>query len=125
MFCPKCGTLSFPSPSGDIACTNYKCGYTGPAKLVVKGADGKKVDLSKAKSKTQAVDREYEVIKDSDKARGVLTSGSYLCPKCDCDEVYSYLEQTRSMSPKRACSPARNATTAGVSTDHASLLPER
>ena len=57
---------------------------------------GEKVDLSKAKSKTQAVDREYEVIKDSDKARGVLTSGSYLCPKCDCDQAYSYLEQTRS-----------------------------
>ena len=95
MFCPKCGTLSFPSPSGDIACTNYKCGYTGPAKLVIKGKDGKNVDLSKAKSKTKAIDREYEVIKDSDKARGVLTSGSYLCPKCDCDEVYSYLQQTR------------------------------
>ena len=41
MFCPQCGTLAFPSPSGDINCTNYKCGYQGPANLKVKGADGK------------------------------------------------------------------------------------
>ena len=30
MFCPECGTLAFPTPSGDINCTNYKCGYQGP-----------------------------------------------------------------------------------------------
>ena len=96
MFCPKCGTLSFPSPSGDISCTNYKCGYVGPANLVIKGADGKDVDLSKAKSSTEAKSRKYEVIKDSDKLQGVLTTGTYMCPKCDAMEVFSYLEQTRS-----------------------------
>ena len=53
MFCPKCGTLAFPSPSGDISCTNYKCGYTGPANLVIKGVDGEEVDLSKIKSETK------------------------------------------------------------------------
>ncbi len=96
MFCPKCGTLSFPSPSGDISCTNYKCGYVGPANLVIKGTDGKDVDLSKAKSSTEAKSRKYEVIKDSDKLQGVLTTGTYMCPKCDAMEVFSYLEQTRS-----------------------------
>ena len=62
MFCPKCGTLSFPTPSGEINCTNYKCGYKGPANLkTVIG--GKEVDLSKAKSSTKVESRDYEVIK--------------------------------------------------------------
>ena len=62
MFCPK-WNFSLPSPNGDISCTNYKCGYTGPANLVIKGADGEDVDLSKIKSETKAQDREYEIIK--------------------------------------------------------------
>ena len=95
MFCPQCGTLSFPSPSGDITCTNYKCGYTGPAKLKTK-IDGKEVDLSKATSSTVAASREYEVINDADNMQGVKTTGTYMCPKCDAVEVFSYLEQTRS-----------------------------
>ena len=96
MFCPKCGTLSFPSPSGDITCTDYKCGYVGPANLVIKGVDGEDVDLSNIKSETKAKDREYEIIKDSDKMQGILTTDTYMCPKCDSVEVYAYLEQTRS-----------------------------
>ena len=96
MFCPKCGTLSFSDPSGNISCTNYKCGYVGPAKLVIKGTDGEDVDLSNVKSKTESKKREYEVIKDSDKMQGILTKDTYMCPKCDCVEVYAYLEQTRS-----------------------------
>jgi len=88
-------TLSFPSPSGDITCTNYKCGYSGPANLKTK-IGGKEVDLSKAKSSTNVESRAYEVIKDSDKMQGVLTKNTYMCPKCDCVEVFSYLEQTRS-----------------------------
>ncbi len=96
MFCPQCGTLSFPSPSGDINCTNYKCGYSGPANLTVKGVDGKEVDLSKTRSSTKATTRKYDVIKDSDQMHGVLTTDSYMCPKCDGVEVYSRLEQTRS-----------------------------
>ena len=102
MFCPKCGTLSFPSPSGDISCTNYKCGYVGPAKLIIKGTDGEDVDLSSVKSETKAKKREFEVIKDSDKMQGILTKDTYMCSKridgfsCDSTEVYAYLEQTRS-----------------------------
>ena len=102
MFCPKCGPLSFPTPSGDITCTNYKCGYKGPAYLKTK-IGGKEVDLSKATSSTKVESRDYEVIKDSDKMQGILNKDTYMCPKrlkngksCDCTEVYAYLEQTRS-----------------------------
>jgi len=96
MFCPSCGTLSFPNPKGEIACTNYKCQYNGPANVVIKGADGKDVDLSQAKSSTAAKGRVFQVVKDSDERHGVLTTESYMCPKCDKMEVYAYLEQTRS-----------------------------
>ena len=96
MFCPQCGTLSFPNPAGEISCTNYKCGYVGPANIVIKGTDGKDVDLSQATSSTETETRVYEVIKDSDKIHGVLTTGTYMCPKCDGIEVFFYIEQTRS-----------------------------
>ena len=96
MFCPECGTLSFPNPKGEIACPNYKCEYNGPANVVIKGTDGKEVDLSKATSSTATKSRVYEVIKDSDERKGWLTSGTYMCPKCDGQEVEAYLQQTRS-----------------------------
>ena len=88
MFCPECGTLAFPTPSGDINCTNYKCGYQGPQNK----------EFANIQSSTKAETRTYEVIKDSDEIKGVLTVGDYICPdmKCQSREVYSYLEQTRS-----------------------------
>ena len=92
MFCPQCGTLSYPSPSGDITCTNYKSDYTGPANVKMK-VDAKEIDLSKTKTTTKSEKREYEIIKDSDQRKGVLSTESYMCPKCDCTEVYFYLEQ--------------------------------
>ena len=67
----------------------------GPANLKTK-IGGKEVDLSKATSSTKVESRDYEVIKDSDNMQGILTTGDYMCPKCDCVEVYAYLEQTRS-----------------------------
>ena len=87
MFCPECGTLAFPKPSGDINCANYKCGYQGPQNPKFKNVQ----------SSTKAQTRVYEVIKDSDELKGVLTIGDYLCPvsKCESNEVYAYLEQTR------------------------------
>jgi DNA-directed RNA polymerase subunit M/transcription elongation factor TFIIS len=99
MFCPECGTLSFPNPKGEIACTNYKCGYNGPANVVIKDqTTGKEVDLSQATSSTESRARVYDVIKDSDKRHGVLTTGTYMCPLKECNSIYvfSYLEQTRS-----------------------------
>lgn len=93
MFCPECGTMAFPI-NGEIDCTNYKCGYNGPVgKMKIQG---KEIDLGDVQSSSKAETREYEVIKDSDQMKGVLTTGDYMCPKCNGVEVFSYLEQTRS-----------------------------
>ena len=66
----------------------------GPAKLVIKGADGEGVDLSNIKSETKAQKREYEVIKIQTKCRNTHQRHLYV-PKCDCVEVYA-CKQTRS-----------------------------
>jgi len=93
MFCPECGTMAFPI-NGEIECTNYKCGYNGPVgKMKIQG---KEIDLGDVQSSSKAETREYEVIKDSDQMKGVLTTGDYMCPKCNGVKVFSYLEQTRS-----------------------------
>ena len=31
MFCPECGTLAFPDPSGNILCRAKDCDYSGPS----------------------------------------------------------------------------------------------
>ena len=72
-----------------IECKNGNCGFHGPA-------DGVDKDLLNVKSSTKAKGRVYDVVKDSDKRHGVLTTESYMCPKCDLMEVFAYLEQTRS-----------------------------
>ena len=46
MFCPKCGTLSFPTPSGHMTCTNFKCGYSGNASNPIY-VHGKEIDVSR------------------------------------------------------------------------------
>ena len=56
----------------------------------------KEVSLDELTSKTEAQSREYEVISDADQQQGILTTNTYMCPKCDGIEVYAYLEQTRS-----------------------------
>ena len=95
MFCPECGTLSFPDPGGNINCPNYKCGYRGSAENKIVGVDGKEIDLAETVSSSKVETREYEVIDDSDMLFGVLTNDSYICPKCDSTEVFSELRQTR------------------------------
>ena len=96
MFCPNCGTLSFPDSSGDIKCPNYKCGYEGPLENKMQNPlTGEEIDLSRISSSSKAVKRKIEVISDSDKHMGVLTTDSYICPKCDCQAVFSELHQTR------------------------------
>ena len=90
MFCPECGTLAFPRPSGDINCPDYRCGYQGPLSN----------DFANIRTSTKAEERVFEVIKDSDERKGVLTTGAYVCPelKCDSQEVYSYLEPRLDMA---------------------------
>ena len=56
---------------------------------------GKEVD-SPRPPPARRLNLDYEVIKDSDNMQGILTTGDYMCPKCDCVEVYATLEQTRS-----------------------------
>ena len=85
MFCPQCETLSFPTPSGHLP-HNYKCGYKGPANLKTK--IGGRSRPSKATSSTKVESRDYEVIKFRQHARHPH-HGRYMCPKCDCVEVYA------------------------------------
>ncbi len=98
MFCPECGTLAYPDPSGSIKCPNYECGYNGSAENEVQMSDGSFVDVSQATSSSKAKTLKHltEVIDDSDTHRGVLTTKTYVCPKCDSDEVFAELVQTRS-----------------------------
>ena len=103
MFCPECGTLSFVDPSGNIRCTNYKCGYEGPvggkdgSGSIVIGSDGKEIDLTNTKSSTQSTDLKHLTeVQAPDVARGTLRVGDYRCPKCDGDRIFVELQQTRS-----------------------------
>ena len=95
MFCPECGTLAFPDPSGSIKCPNYNCGYGGDAENKVTMEDGTEIDISKATSTSKSETRDRRVIDDSEQQRGVLTTSTYICPKCDTDSVYAELQQTR------------------------------
>jgi DNA-directed RNA polymerase subunit M/transcription elongation factor TFIIS len=92
MFCPECGTLAFPDPSGNIECRNYKCGYKGSAENKIRGTDGKEINLAELVSSSIAETREYGIINDGDEMKGVRTDGQYHCPKCPSSKVYSYLE---------------------------------
>jgi len=92
MFCKACGRLSFVDSEGNITCP---CGYAGPASMKVKTREYGEVDLSNAVSRTEASDLKHltETIDDDDVHHGVLSNGSYYCPKCGCEAVYSYLQQ--------------------------------
>ena len=96
MFCPECGALSFPDSKGWIKCPDYKCGYNGPLDNKMKDpVTGEEIDLGNVQSSSKAETRKFEVIDDSEQSHGVLTIGSYICPKCDSQEVYCELRQTR------------------------------
>lgn len=104
MFCPECGTLGFMEPNGNIRCTNYTCGYEGP----LTGKDGKgaeftdpmtgeTIDLSKARSSGETKNLKHltEVVEDEG-GKGVLRVGDIRCPRCDKNEIFVILMQTRS-----------------------------
>ena len=103
MFCPECGTLGFVDPSGNIRCTNYKCGYEGPvggkdgSSATVIGSDGQKIDIVNTKSSTKSTDLKHLTeVQAPEVARGTLRVGDYRCPKCDGDRIFVELQQTRS-----------------------------
>ena len=106
MFCPICGSLSFPDSKNNIKCPDYKCGYEGP----LAGPDGKggkfidpmsgeEIDLTNAtaKSATKSLKHLTEVVEE-EVARGTLRVGDYICPnpKCQKNRVYVWMQQTRS-----------------------------
>ena len=104
MFCPECGTLGFMEPNGNIRCTNYTCGYEGP----LTGKDGKgaeftdpmtgeTIDLSKARSSGETKNLKHltEVVEDEG-GKGVLRVGDIRSPRCDKNEIFVILMQTRS-----------------------------
>ena len=104
MFCPECGTLGFMEPNGNIRCTNYTCGYEGPLTgMDGKGAEftdpmtGETIDLSTARSSGESKNLKHltEVVEDEG-GKGVLRVGDITCPKCDLNEIYVILMQTRS-----------------------------
>ena len=68
-------------------CNNPSCNYNGPAAKVKK--DGKEIDFDDLNSKSVVENRDYTPIKDSEGIPGVLTRGDYICPRCDCTEVYA------------------------------------
>ncbi len=106
MFCPICGSLSFPDSKNNIKCPDYKCGYEGP----LAGPDGKggkfidpmsgtEIDLTNATAKnaTKSLKHLTEVVEE-EVARGTLRVGDYICPnpKCQKNRVYVWMQQTRS-----------------------------
>ena len=104
MFCPICGALSFPDSKNNIKCPDYKCGYEGP----LAGPDGKggkfidpmsgeEIDLTNATAKnaTKSLKHLTEVVEE-EVARGTLRVGDYICPNCEENRVYVWMQQTRS-----------------------------
>ncbi|MFQ3321367.1 MAG: DNA-directed RNA polymerase subunit M/transcription elongation factor TFIIS [Candidatus Thalassarchaeaceae archaeon] len=104
MFCPICGALSFPDSKNNIKCPDYKCGYEGP----LSGPDGKggkfidpmsgeEIDLTNATAKnaTKSLKHLTEVVEE-EVARGTLRVGDYICPNCEENRVYVWMQQTRS-----------------------------
>ena len=125
MFCPECGTLAFPNSEGVIEkCPNYGCDFTGhqsgkdgevcenpkcdekfsgdecPECGTKRGIDieidGTVVQIQSFKTSTAATSRDRRTRDDADQQRGVLTTKTYICPKCDSDQIFSELQQTRS-----------------------------
>ena len=68
-------------------CKNPYCEFHGPAEKVM--LNGREIDLDEFSSKSEIENRDYTPIKESESIPGVLTWGDYICPKCDCTEVYA------------------------------------
>ena len=103
MFCPECGSLSYPDSNGWVKCPDYKCGYEGPLSGTDgKGSEftdpmtGKTIDLSKARATTSSKSLKHltEVVEEEG-PRGTLRVGDYICPKCDGNRTFVELRQTR------------------------------
>ncbi len=85
MFCPKCGTLSFPTPTGDMTCTNLKCGYSGNASNTIFVHD-REIDVSNVTTRMDA----------EEPTRGHRESGDSMSPFWDEPGVRLQSTQIRS-----------------------------
>ena len=106
MFCPMCGSVSFPDSKNNIKCPDYKCGYEGPLSgpdgeggKFIDPMSGEEIDLTNATAKnaTKSLKHLTEVVEE-EVARGTLRVGDYICPnpKCQKNRVYVWMQQTRS-----------------------------
>ena len=104
MFCPICGALSFPDSKNNIKCPDYKCGYEGPLAgpdgkggKIIDPMSGEEIDLTNATAKnaTKSLKHLTEVVEE-EVARGILRVGDYICPNCEENRVYVWMQQTRS-----------------------------
>lgn len=82
MFCPKCGSILTPKKENSKKTMVCSCGYkTTKIKMA-----SLKETISKKEKKVEVVDKGKLQILPKTKAR---------CPKCDHDEAYYWLVQTR------------------------------
>lgn len=77
MFCDKCGSILVPEDEGFVC---MQCGYRSKSEVEIGEESGKK--------------REIHMVSKSDDE--TLPKTSVECPKCDNEEAFYYLKQTRS-----------------------------
>jgi DNA-directed RNA polymerase subunit M len=89
MFCPKCGGLLRPKEGckHEFACPNPKCGFEQKAADVAKsGITTSKMSMKK---------KEVEDCPVVEPLEGTMPRMQITCPKCEHNEAYWYLRQTR------------------------------
>jgi len=85
MFCEKCGNLMFPERKGKklmYVCRN--CGHTSSSKKIKSNIS----ERLETEEKKVLVMEEDEAFKQYPKTK-------IMCPKCDHNEAYWYMQQTR------------------------------
>ncbi|NLT37910.1 MAG: transcription factor S [Methanomassiliicoccus sp.] len=89
MFCPKCGGLlrAKEGCKGEFVCPNPKCEFEQSAKDLSKTAHAKTI-MGKNK-------KEVEDCPVVDGIEGTMPKTNVPCPKCNHNEAYWYLRQTR------------------------------
>ncbi|TLZ54488.1 MAG: transcription factor S [Methanobacteriota archaeon] len=85
MFCPKCGSLMFPS-DGKLVCGNATCGFT-------KGVSTKEAANARTAVKVNR-DRPAETLV-LDEVLDTLPKTRAECPKCHYGEAFWVMRQTR------------------------------
>jgi DNA-directed RNA polymerase subunit M len=86
MFCEKCGNLMFPEKKGKkLAYICRKCGHTSSSKKI------KITDISEK----LGIEGKKVLVMEEDEAFKQYPKTKIMCPKCDHNEAYWYMQQTR------------------------------